>query len=633
MSLQDSHQISDIKIMLTKGIDGNGISSIEKTGSQGLVDIYTITFTDGTKTTFTVTNGVSGGMSSLFIITSEEGATITVTSPTGRNLDVVPVSGSSTQWQCESTEYGEHTIVSTVGGSPATRTVDVDVCKIYEVSVLHFSASITATFPEGTSCVCQGGGESSFSSSSPHTFDVHSADTYTLTVTYNGVNYTTSVTITTDGQSESVFCPEVATAPTDDINLWLMYGGVSGSYSTLDDILADSTALATLMASTDAVNYLVRSKLFAGNLAVIPVMTDNTHPSGVASVDGDGANYLYYVDGVSESVSTLNALKPYAYRALLSSPSYRYNGIEMEQSNNNYISLMYEFDPVTIAKVSVDQFYLLKGSLPSITGTFKISARNHTTQAWTELYSDAVIGSTARVDHNGILYNGNFADADAIKVEILNSTAWGSGIGGVQIYTPDGICQNSSAMSYVGSNNYCANTLIADSTWVTAIANSSYKENVLNVKVPTMTGDTTPSGQVIYSAQNVDDGRLAWKAFDNNDGTTWDCYENVPLTTNQYIGYVFDMPVRIVCAEIMPENGARVKNFKVRGSAEGNTWNNIYSGICKDNSSLTPYKVLQRFAFTNNTAYQYNVVFVEDIYSGQTMIGAYTVQLYGRIDV
>lgn len=39
------------------GDTGNGISSIEKTGTSGLVDTYTITYTDGTTSTFQVTNG------------------------------------------------------------------------------------------------------------------------------------------------------------------------------------------------------------------------------------------------------------------------------------------------------------------------------------------------------------------------------------------------------------------------------------------------------------------------------------------------------------------------------------------------------------------------------------------------
>ena len=42
------------------GATGNGISTVAKTGTSGLVDTYTITFTNGTTTTFTVTNGADG---------------------------------------------------------------------------------------------------------------------------------------------------------------------------------------------------------------------------------------------------------------------------------------------------------------------------------------------------------------------------------------------------------------------------------------------------------------------------------------------------------------------------------------------------------------------------------------------
>lgn len=42
------------------GSDGRGITSITKTGTEGLVDTYTITYTDDTTSTFTVTNGTTG---------------------------------------------------------------------------------------------------------------------------------------------------------------------------------------------------------------------------------------------------------------------------------------------------------------------------------------------------------------------------------------------------------------------------------------------------------------------------------------------------------------------------------------------------------------------------------------------
>lgn len=40
--------------------NGKGIASISKTGTSGLVDTYTIRFNDGTTSTFTVTNGAKG---------------------------------------------------------------------------------------------------------------------------------------------------------------------------------------------------------------------------------------------------------------------------------------------------------------------------------------------------------------------------------------------------------------------------------------------------------------------------------------------------------------------------------------------------------------------------------------------
>lgn len=76
MSIQNSQQISDIKTMLVKGMNGEGIESIEKTATEGFIDTYTITYTDGTKTTFDVTNGNWG------IWTSAVTAAVSATSVT-----------------------------------------------------------------------------------------------------------------------------------------------------------------------------------------------------------------------------------------------------------------------------------------------------------------------------------------------------------------------------------------------------------------------------------------------------------------------------------------------------------------------------------------------------------------------
>ena len=49
-----------VKTLMLKGQEGQSIKKITKTGTDGLVDTYTITLTDGTTSTFTVTNGAKG---------------------------------------------------------------------------------------------------------------------------------------------------------------------------------------------------------------------------------------------------------------------------------------------------------------------------------------------------------------------------------------------------------------------------------------------------------------------------------------------------------------------------------------------------------------------------------------------
>lgn len=83
-----------------QGETGVGISSITKTGTSGLVDTYTIAFTNGTTSTFTVTNGANGdtgngilsivktdttGLVDTYTITFTNGTTTTFTVTNGRN--------------------------------------------------------------------------------------------------------------------------------------------------------------------------------------------------------------------------------------------------------------------------------------------------------------------------------------------------------------------------------------------------------------------------------------------------------------------------------------------------------------------------------------------------------------------
>ena len=85
-----------VKTLMLKGQEGQSIKGIEKTGTDVLVDTYTITLTDGTTSTFTVTNGkeISGisktgtsGLVDTYTISFNDGTESTFTVTNGEKGD------------------------------------------------------------------------------------------------------------------------------------------------------------------------------------------------------------------------------------------------------------------------------------------------------------------------------------------------------------------------------------------------------------------------------------------------------------------------------------------------------------------------------------------------------------------
>lgn len=201
---------------------------------------------------------------------------------------------------------------------------------------------------------------------------------------------------------------------------------------------------------------------------------------------------------------------------------------------------------------------------------------------------------------------------------LVRSTTWANGI------TAD-----STAMTDIGANNYCANTLLSDSTWLNAICNSTYFESVLNVKVPTMTSNTTPSGECFGSSLWDANNTQYYKAFDGNTSDGW-------LSTNQinaYVGYKFTSKVKVFKAVVnnYPYDSSgfvRLRNFKIQGSND-----NFVSDINDLATDEYPNQQsgLYSVTFSNNSEYQYYRLYIIDSYGGY--LGAKDVQFYGRADV
>lgn len=183
------------------------------------------------------------------------------------------------------------------------------------------------------------------------------------------------------------------------------------------------------------------------------------------------------------------------------------------------------------------------------------------------------------------------------------------------------ICANQSAMNYIGLNNYAANTLLSDNTWLNAIANSQYIDSVLNVKVPTMTGYTTPSGEVIYTSTSGSD--YPWRAF--NPSIKSGRYVNA--NAEGYIGYIFPNPTKVFVADLHIHSGYYHKEMKLQTSSDGGNWIDCTGYInCPVNSNVK---------ITNNesTLNRYWRVYGRLPQGGQQYVYMSFMNFYGRQDV
>ena len=182
------------------------------------------------------------------------------------------------------------------------------------------------------------------------------------------------------------------------------------------------------------------------------------------------------------------------------------------------------------------------------------------------------------------------------------------------------ICSNQTAMSYIGSNDYCASILLSDDSWCTAICESEYFESVLNKKIPVMTSNTTPSGEYFASSEGI--SYEAYKAFDSNSNTVWGSGDSE--VNGSYIGYTFEYPIYVKKFRIYFWDG-RLKNFKIQAS------NNNFK-TCVDLVSGTVSETDKQIEgiLNNDKSYASYRLFIIDIYSvGYTTV-VKDIQFYGR---
>lgn len=529
---------------------------------------------------------------------------------TGDKIAEITISGVKTDVMSHSIAVSR---IQTTGTHIADITIDGVKTELYAPQGSpSFNALIIVTAETGKTVTATKGGDTYTATEvSTGTYEVSVDSAGTWTISDGTLSDTVSVVSQTTYYVTLSSVPDGKTVtPTDDVSIWLQCGQRSENYTTLAEVLADSTCLSALMSDNNAVDYLVRSKSFAKSEALVPIMTSDNTPSGIciASTVLSGYNAYKAFDGDNTSAWIPN-----------------------NNATNNYVG--YEF--TSAQRVERVTATIMRGnwggSVPSRTfkvqgysddwhdiGTITTEATNTTsTDNYTATITTSGLYTKCRLFCEDITHSDGQYDVRIMELQFYNVAV--------------GVAENATAMSYIGLNNYCANTLLADSDWCSAIFESTYKESVLNVKAPTMTSNNTPSGVCGLYNTTMYGNNPPYYAFDGNLSTM--ARGN---TGSDYgiIYYQFPSAKKCVGFELISSNDLSLSEYYFVASNDGTNWDSLETYIDDNTQSLVGHSKV------NNTSYDYYGIKITKVKAGGTEypyrnagFDMKQLQFYGRADV
>ena len=409
------------------------------------------------------------------------------------------------------------------------------------------------------------------------TFAVNELGTWTLQSSYLGTQYSDTVDITYLGQKgevELTIVPDGSTAePINSIPVWLKCANLNKSYTTLAEVLADTETYETLLADSNACQYMKRSTGWASVEGLVPEMTSATTPSGNVTTNSYYNNF-------------------YGWKAFdrIKSDGWMANYVSTRVDYGDWIK--YDFGSSKVIR----HFYLWQEGGYAVNLKAKIQASNDDS-TWVDIHSFNII-TAQNVEYS---LDETFVNNTAYRYWKLSldsmylQNQYSFGIRIFQFYSDADITHNQDAMARLGKFDYACNLLISDSTWCEAILNSDYFESVCNYNVPAMTSNTTPEGEA--SASSVHSNQPAYMAFDRAMNHGW----HSGAGASQWLQYRFVKPIVLKKVKLGSYNTAGPKVTMVQGSNDGSTWSDI--GSFQDCPTAAVYYI-NNYA-DNNTAYTY----------------------------
>lgn len=173
----------------------------------------------------------------------------------------------------------------------------------------------------------------------------------------------------------------------------------------------------------------------------------------------------------------------------------------------------------------------------TVTPTDDVQTWLHCANVWNKSYTtiSEVVADTTTL--NTLIANENANDY------LVRSTTFATDI-----------CNNESAMTYIGLNDYCAWSLLDDDTWNEAICNSNYFEKVLNVHLDILNSSSTEATHGGGAIVNI--VGKPYQAFDNDESTSWFVITEAD-TTPRWLQYKSDKLANVIMkkAIVIGQNG------------------------------------------------------------------------------
>lgn len=315
---------------ITPTAAGSGHWECELTGGYGTYVIHSVLSGQGDATLSLAVDTVK----EYHITDTHYDYTINVTAPSGSSVRITGggetytgTGTGSSQAFAVHTPSTTYTVAVTMDGNTKSETITSAATSGQSGSVTIAFGTINLTYANdfrGKTITCTKSGvtvtKTAPSSGNTMTFRVPTTGTWTISGVVSGQTYSVDAVVSSLTTAVSVnlqTTPEGSTVlPTDDIPTWLACGGLSSTgYTTLSQVLADSTTLLALISDNNAVDYLVRSTTWATDICTnSTAMTDigaNNYAADTLLANADWldaiANSTYFESVLNAKVPTLSS--------------------------------------------------------------------------------------------------------------------------------------------------------------------------------------------------------------------------------------------------------------------------------------------------------------------------------------